>query len=93
MSRTSMQTLDVPSITEKHINDYPLGSDPAEVTRLRNQHDFLLGSMGKLVFAPVFEHREGKWGEGFKVLDSASADGMFDSMLSTGGDGESSFRV
>jgi hypothetical protein len=49
---------------------YKLGHSPQEIERMRNQHEWIKGSFGGLIKAPIDYSKPGQ-----KILDSATADG------------------
>lgn len=52
--------------------EYKLGHTAKEVERMRNQHEWIKGSFGGLIKAPIDYFKQGQ-----KILDSATADGTW----------------
>ena len=56
--------------------EYKLGHTAKEVERMRNQHEWIKGSFGGLIKAPIDYFKQGQ-----KILDSATADGELARMI------------
>lgn len=70
LGRPKCQT-PLPNLFRRRRSVIPIEHNAAEITRLRNQHDWLKGSIGKLVLAPVDFSKPN-----LRILDSATADGI-----------------